>query len=408
MRASTVELLPAAIDSTRVRSLPRITATQTLAHAELDRHLDRLARSPARFRERARKFATRLEQQHVDLELTPPETWKSSPSAQGKTTRVSIENQLRVEIERIRHLDRDEEVHLARRIEFAGIRLDLALSEAGLSRSALVGVAPGPSRLGLRDAAVEGGLPAGLRRRACELHALRTEMVERNLYLVLINAARCVHKTVGRGDLIQEGAVVLFRAVDGFDWRRGLLFRTYAVHWLNQAFYNYMYNFGHTVRLPVYLQKATKHIRLAVERLGDSGASIATIAREAGVGESVVASALAAERSTRSFDTPCGDLEDGRGFGDMLTLQAKDGTYLPEVADVTVEASLVEAFERLSERERLVACMRFGIGGRRTHTLAEVAAELGVSIERVRQIQLRGMTKMRTPQLQRRVEDLLK
>jgi RNA polymerase sigma factor (sigma-70 family) len=94
-------------------------------------------------------------------------------------------------------------------------------------------------------------------------------MVERNLYLVLINVERYSHTSASQADLIQEGSAALFRAVDGFDWRRGLLFRTYAVHWLNQAFRSYLYNFSNTVRVPVYLQKALKHVNDAKVRLGD-------------------------------------------------------------------------------------------------------------------------------------------
>ena len=125
--------------------------------------------------------------------------------------------------------------------------------------------------------------------------ALRTELVERNLYLVLINVERYSHTTASQSDLIQEGSAALFRAVDGFDWRRGLLFRTYAVHWLNQAFRSHLYNFGNTVRVPVYLQKALKHVNDAKARLGGS-ASVDEIAREAEMAEGLVSSALAAAR----------------------------------------------------------------------------------------------------------------
>src|SRR5262249_42317762 len=152
----------------------------------------------------------------------------------------------------------------------AGMPADAALEGVGLNAMSL---APAS---GEQEAGIER--PRNVVRRQLELHALRTEMVERNLYLVLINVERYAHIGASRIDLIQEGCVSLFRAVDGFDWRRGLLFRTYAVHWLNQAFRNYLYNFGSTVRLPVYLQKAMKHINEARMRLGDAKASPAAIA----------------------------------------------------------------------------------------------------------------------------------
>jgi RNA polymerase sigma factor (sigma-70 family) len=103
-------------------------------------------------------------------------------------------------------------------------------------------------------------------------------LVERNLYLVLINVERYSHTSASQADLIQEGSAALFRAVDGFDWRRGLLFRTYAVHWLNQAFRSYLYNFSNTVRVPVYLQKALKHVNDAKAKLGDANAAPEAIA----------------------------------------------------------------------------------------------------------------------------------
>src|SRR6185503_16548129 len=183
---------------------------------------------------------------------------------------------------------REEEARLARRIEFARVRLKNAMNEAGLSSKDIEsGASPTPTVF-LVTGSADCTLPPKVCRRWSELHSLRTEMVERNLYLVLINVERYAHTSASRLDLIQEGSAALFRAVDGFDWKRGLLFRTYAVHWLNEAFRSYLYNFGNTVRVPVYLQKALKHVRQAMERLGDPNASIEEIARESKLGENLV------------------------------------------------------------------------------------------------------------------------
>jgi RNA polymerase primary sigma factor len=212
---------------------------------------------------------------------------------------------------------------------------------------------------------------------------------------------------VGRADLIQEGSASLFRAVDGFDWRRGLLFRTYAVHWLNQAFRSYLYNFGSTVRVPVYLQKATKHIGAAIERLGDPDASPLEISRLSGLPERIVTSARSAVRTTRSLDAPIGDPEDSSSLRDVLTFHDDEGPYTTSLEDISLEAGLEEALSKLSDRERFVIELRFGIGGEPEHTLAEVAKRLGVSLERVRQIQVRAISKIRTPRLRKVVAPFL-
>src|SRR6185503_3017937 len=183
---------------------------------------------------------------------------------------------------------REEEARLARRIEFARVRLKNAMNEAGLSSKDIEsGASPTPTVF-LVTGSADCTLPPKVLRRWSELHALRTEMVERNLYLVLINVERYAHTSASRLDLIQEGSAALFRAVDGFDWKRGLLFRTYAVHWLNQAFRSYLYNFGSTVRVPVYLQKATKHIGAAIGRLGDPNATSSEISAVSGLPANLV------------------------------------------------------------------------------------------------------------------------
>jgi RNA polymerase sigma factor (sigma-70 family) len=377
-----------------------------ITNEELDLILDRLAQNPETFERRARKLAADLDTKGAELEIVNPESWHKNARLPRDPHRFSLENQLRAEIDDIIHLDREKEARLARRIELARIRFNRALEDAGMSTADIEsGVTHNPSTF-VGGARFDCVLPPRVCRRWSELHALRTEMVERNLYLVLINVERYAHTSAGRLDLIQEGSAALFRAVDGFDWRRGLLFRTYAVHWLNQAFRSYLYNFGSTVRVPVYLQKATKHIQQAIERLHDPKASVEAIAKEAGLGENLVASALAAARSTHSIDVPIGDDEDGASLRDVLS-QTDHGPYTPALEDSSLEDGIHQALDRLSERERYVVSMRFGLGNEREHTLAEVAGKLGVSLERVRQIQVRAITKMRTPKLRKQVDPFL-
>jgi len=378
-----------------------------ITHEQLDRRLDVLARRSGRFVAGAKRLAAELDTKGLHLEITDPQTWRGGRSPGREDGRITVDNQLRTEIDKIRIMNREEEVRLARRIEFARVRLDLALAEAGLSRADLAGGMPHSPSGFFGSQPLECRLPPKVCRRWIEWHSLRLEMVECNLYLVLINVERYAHTTVGRSDLIQEGAASLFRAVDGFDWRRGLLFRTYAVHWLNQAFRSYLYNFGSTVRVPVYLQKATKHIGAAIERLGDPDASPLEISRLSGLPERIVTSARSAVRATRSLDAPIGDPEDSSSLRDVLTLQEEEGPYSTSLEEVSLEQGLDEALGKLTERERYVVGLRFGIGKEHEHTLAEVAQKLGVSLERVRQIQVRAISKLRTPRLRKVVDPFL-
>lgn len=374
------------------------------SYQELDVELDRLAEVPDSFEERARALAREWNEKGLELELPLPRSWRTEARPRRSGV-ASIEEQLRTEIESIVTMGREDEARLARRIEFARYRLDAALESEGLTDDDLEGaVQYDPSTY----RAVQPSkclLPPTVCRIWVELHAMRTELVERNLYLVLINVERYAHLSLSRLDLIQEGSAALFRAVDGFDWRRGLLFRTYAVHWLNQAFRSYLYNFGSTVRVPVYLQKAMKHVKQAIERLGDSNASPEEIAAEADLGVSLVESALAASRSTLSMDTPLTGGDEGGGLVDLLG--DEEGVYSTEMEEVSLREGIQEALERLSARERYVVEMRFGIAREREHTLSEVAAELGVSLERVRQIQVRAIKKMSTPGLRKAIDPFL-
>jgi RNA polymerase primary sigma factor len=379
---------------------------KSIKHAKLDLILDRLAQNPESFEAECKLLAAELDRENTNLEITNPRTWHRTGSLPRESHRITIEHQLRSEIDDLLHLGKEEEARLARRVEFARIRLNRALEQAGKKPSDLEnGVHYDPSAL-FSGARIDCGLPPKLCRRWSEWHALRTEMVERNLYLVLINVERYSHTSANRLDLIQEGSAALYRAVDGFDWRRGLLFRTYAVHWLNQAFRSHLYNFGHTVRVPVYLQKALKHINLAIERLRDPKASAEAIAKESGLAVNLVESALASARSTHSMDVSLNEDEDGGSMRDLLSKSDGD-PYTPELEDSSLRDGIHAALDQLSERERFVIGMRFGLGSEEEHTLSEVAEKLGVSLERVRQIQVRAITKMRTPKLRKQVDPFL-
>lgn len=374
---------------------------KTLTHAELDERLGFLAETPDSYESQARAFAQECDARGVALEISDPSSWHREPAPGERSSSGSIEEQFRAEVARIHTQSRDEESALARRIEFSRMLLDLALERAGLEYEDLS--KPKPS-----DDPDELSFPVEVLRRWNELHALRTELVERNLYLVLINVERYAHTRVSRMDLVQEGSSVLFRAVDGFDWKRGWLFRTYAVHWLNQAFRSYLYNFGNTVRVPVYLQKAMKHVNDAIGRLGDRSASVEAIAEEAEIAETVVESALGASRLTRSLDSSFGSDDDEGSLGDLLSTDASvTDPYHPEMEEFSVEDGVEMALGRLSPREKFVIGLRFGLAGQEEHTLSEIAARLGVSLERVRQIQVRAISKMNTPKLRKAVDPFL-
>ena len=386
------------------RILPRRDpANGVYPHDELDRRLRAAAEDHETYEATARALIADLDRKGLDLEISDP-ALRRKPVAAPTGRRRSIEDQFRQEVDAILIQDRAEEADFARRVEFARWRLETALERAGIDPAELEQGGHTPPGDGLHDTCQ---FPADICRRWMELHALRNEMVERNLYLALINVERYAHTRIGRMDLIQEGSSALFRAVDGFDWRRGLLFRTYAVHWLNQAFRSHLYNFGNTVRLPVYLQKAMKHVHGAVARLGNPKATVEEIAEEADLRPHIVESALGATRSTQSIDVALGSDSDGPSLQDLIGKQENYEPYDPTMEDFSLQDGVAMALNRLSDRERLVVTKRFGLIGEKEHTLSEIAGQLGVSLERIRQIQVRSMAKMATPKLRRAIDPFL-
>ena len=366
-----------------------------ILHKDLDQLLADLPDTVEGFEQGLLEVIRDLDRDEADLEIVDPQSYRRGGN---ESPRHSFLDQFRADVDSIVLHDREEEQRLAKRIEFARRRLQEARIAEGLEEAEeeVRGATP----------FLGGRLPRRVHRRAVELHALRTEMVERNLYLVLINVERYTRPGTSRMDMIQEGCVSLFRAVDGFDWRRGLLFRTYAVHWLNQAFRNFLYNHTHTVRVPVYLQKALKHINQASMGLGKANASPEEVAEGSELNAELVQAAMKASRGSFSIDADLRNAEGAR-LRDLLEDEDAAPGYDPRIEDSTLEDGLSSALAELGERDALVLRMRFGIGYEKEHTLSEVAEVLGVSVERVRQIQVRALARLDNPRLRRELDPFL-
>lgn len=378
-------------------------ASDVLLRAQLDSSLDAAARAPESYSQAIDALITRTGD--ADLEVTDPQEWKRPDVPNPRARPVSFMRQFQQDVARIDPLNRKSEAQLARAIEFARQRFARAQAAARISDEAFEARLAHPGQgwcLETARAVIEHSeLPPTLVRRWVELHALRTEMVERSLYLVPLNVERYARTGASRIDLIQEGCIALYRAVDGFDWRRGLLFRTYAAHWLMQAFRDHLYNFSNVIRVPIYVQKAMH--KAALERDAPKPTTARELAEEAGLSERAARAANSILRGSLSLE-----MEDRAGsrLADII----EDTRTYPQqsrMAENELCTQIERAFESLTERERIVLGCRFGLGHRDESTLAEVAGKLSLSIERVRQIQVSALAKLAAPTMRRRFEVFL-
>lgn len=385
-------------------------AKKQITRRELDTWLDPAAEDPERFDALVDEKIKLADNLGLSLEIRDPATWKKPDASHREERPGTFLHQFRYDVDAILTLNRKDEARLARAVEFARERLERTRECFGLSADELEERLAHPGlgwSLEAAEAVVAASkLPKVVARRWAELHGLRTELVERNLYLVLINVERYVQSSASRVDLIQEGCISLFRAVDGFDWRRGLLFRTYAVHWLNQAFRNHLYNFGHTVRVPIYLQKVMKRVQEARIQLGDPKATSQEIAEVGDLDEHLVSTAVRASRANFSLDAELGSTG-GNRLGDFIEDSHRFEDEVAELDRMSLEGDLAAALAELKERERYVLRMRFGLGVDREYTLAEVAKALDISVERVRQIQMSALRKLGAPGMRQQFEAYL-
>ncbi len=319
----------------------------------------------------------------VDAEVIAQAKWQDLHDGIGIVVadlESSLDDPVRMylrEIGRVPLLSAEEEVRLARRMERGRIEL----------------LKP----VGDRDYRfVEDGEEAQRR------------LTEANLRLVVSVAKKYIGRGMSLLDLIQEGNIGLIRAVEKFDYTKGYKFSTYATWWIRQAITRAIADQARTIRIPVHMvETINRLIRISRRLLQDLGREPTSeeIAEQMEISPEKVREIIKVSQEPVSLETPIGE-EDDSHLGDFI----EDHTALAP-ADAASHQLLKEqvedVLESLTERERKVLQLRFGLDDGRSRTLEEVGKEFHVTRERIRQIEAKALRKLRHPSRSRKLKDYL-